>query len=110
MARHPRSATGRSFSWRSPNGTKLPHRRVRSPSAGRAGALAGVALVDPASVGRLNQAVRLLRFVLERQLDLGPVDQSPTVTDDDVLLVTSATRISRTDPLTVVMASATASS
>jgi len=38
-------------------------------------ALAGAALVDPASVGRLNQAFRLLRFVLERQLDLGPVDE-----------------------------------
>jgi len=73
-------------------------------------ALAGAALVDPASVGRLNQAFRLLGFVLERQLDLGPVDQSPTVTDDDVLLGHSATRISRTDPPAVVMASAAASS
>src|ERR1035437_4143187 len=29
---------------------------------------------------------RLFRFVLERQLDLGPVEQFPSVTDDDVHL------------------------
>src|ERR1035437_6265788 len=29
---------------------------------------------------------RLFRFVFERQLELGPVDQLPTVTDDDVVL------------------------
>src|ERR1039458_9629619 len=29
---------------------------------------------------------RLFRFVLERQLELGPVDQLPTVTDDNIVL------------------------
>jgi len=42
--------------------------------------------VESAAVGRVNQLFRLLRFVLEWQLDLGPVHQSPTVTNDDVLL------------------------
>jgi hypothetical protein len=37
----------------SPNGTTLAHRHVRLPACGKGMiALAGVALVDPASVGR----------------------------------------------------------